>query len=787
MYARLLNNANLNFERLGEKNNVQFQKIKNIEIHLHQKLEKVKNLQSDSCYDFSDYSESINSNEDDELENSQSSSIRLTNTNLKSFSSLNLIKIIGKNQKNFTLFQIKKITKILDIFACIFACIGTLLSQIENEISYSENLNNRINIVKLCTQLSKFEWNISNIEYDNFKLDYLNKEKFYSLKIKKCSQIPFQIKIPKECEILRYLILLSTLLTIPFLISSSYFDILRETEMKKISDIKSIKINNIIFLIIELLILTPFPYPKMKKYLLYKEIGKFICYPISSILSVMTFLRIFFCIKLFKHLTKYTSTIAEYVCENNVCEANIRFAYKAFQKDHPFIALIIIFCFNCICLGLSIRTFERYYWENKDKIIMDWDYIINCMWYVFVSMTTVGYGDMYACTQIGRILALVACFIGNYFVSMMMVFMTQKSSLNEKEQKSYELINRLNIREKVIDIESWIIYSYFKIYNLKLQLMKRNEEIYNNNNNNNKTISVKTNAFNNIGNSPIYDKNKSNFVNKIKINNEDLKIAIEKRKIHNYILKVNKYKKEIASYGSISFQEILFSICERIDVQTLEIKNELNQLQNLNEIMLSYSEDLMNINRLLKKSLYATKLLYKIINSKKELFDKFSNVDQSLTNIFNMEIDSSEIEFNEDEIKELELMKKDEKFLDLLYSSNHNSYDFMISRKTTNKRLKNSKSIKYFKTISHTSMRNNRRIMNFRKNQIKKLKKIKNKTIILNSKINLNKRISTLIENKNEGNNLITANSSDSDIQKFLKKRFIHTNSRSHDKDKNNE
>ncbi len=132
-------------------------------------------------------------------------------------------------------------------------------------------------------------------------------------------------------------------------------------------------------------------------------------------------------------------------------------------------------------------------------------------------------------------------------------------------------------------------------------------------------------------------------------------------------------------------------------------------------------------------------------------------------------------------------MKKDEKFLDLLYSSNHNSYDFMISRKTTNKRLKNSKSIKYFKTISHTSMRNNRRIMNFRKNQIKKLKKIKNKTIILNSKINLNKRISTLIENKNEGNNLITANSSDSDIQKFLKKRFIHTNSRSHDKDKNNE
>jgi len=791
MYARLLNNANLNFERLGDKNNVQFQKIKNIEIDLHQKLEKVKNLQSDSCYDFSDYSDSLYSNEDEDLDNSLSSSTKINRKSVNSFSSLNLLKIISKNEKNFTLYQIKKITKILDILTCIFACIGTLLSQIENEISYSENLNNRINIVKLCTQLSKFEWNISKIEYDKFKLDYLNREKFYSLKIKQCSQIPFQLKIPNECESLRYLILITTLLTIPFLISSSYLDILREIEMKKISDIKSIKISNLIFLTIEFIIITPFPYPKMKKYLLYKEIGKFICYPISSILSALTFLRIFFCFKLFKHLTKYTSTVAEYVCENNICEANISFAYKAFQKDHPLAALIFIFLFNCICLGLSIRTFERYYWENKDEIIMDWDYIINCMWYVFVSMTTVGYGDMYACTQIGRVLALIACFIGNYFVSMMMVFMTQKSSLNEKEQKSYELTNRLYIREKVLDIESWIIYSYFKICNLKLKLNKKNEEIYiNNNNNNNKTISVKTNAFNYIGNSPIYDKSKCNFVNKSKINNEDLKIAIEKRKIHNYILKVNKYKKEISSYGSISFQEILYSISERIDIQTSEIKNELNQLQNLNEIMLSYSEDLMNINRLLKKSLYATKLFYKIINSKKELYGKFSQIDQSLTNIFNMEIDSSEIEFNEDEIKELELMQNDEYFLDHLYSSNHNSYDFMISRKSNNKNVKSSKSIKYFKTISHTSMRNNRRIMNFRKNQIKKLKKIKNKTIILNSKMNLNKKISNLNENDNKKkkhHNIITPESDTSDIQKFLKKRFLHTNSRSNVKDKKDE
>ena len=94
MYARLLNNANLNFERLGDKNNVQFQKIKNIEIDLHQKLEKVKNLQSDSCYDFSDYSDSLYSNEDEDLDNSLSSSTKINRKSVNSFSSLNLLKMM---------------------------------------------------------------------------------------------------------------------------------------------------------------------------------------------------------------------------------------------------------------------------------------------------------------------------------------------------------------------------------------------------------------------------------------------------------------------------------------------------------------------------------------------------------------------------------------------------------------------------------------------------------------------------------------------------------------------
>ena len=42
MYAILLNNAHINFERTGEKNTRELQRVKDIEIEVHKNLEKMK-------------------------------------------------------------------------------------------------------------------------------------------------------------------------------------------------------------------------------------------------------------------------------------------------------------------------------------------------------------------------------------------------------------------------------------------------------------------------------------------------------------------------------------------------------------------------------------------------------------------------------------------------------------------------------------------------------------------------------------------------------------------------
>lgn len=133
------------------------------------------------------------------------------------------------------------------------------------------------------------------------------------------------------------------------------------------------------------------PYPYLNTFFILNDLDYAFVMPISSILSSFSFIRFYFMLKLIKHLTKWTSFKAETVCEKYVCKADSTFAFKAFQKENPFLLLFIIFIFTCLCFGLSLRIFELYYWETIDpneEGFQNWNYMWNAMWCIFVSMTT---------------------------------------------------------------------------------------------------------------------------------------------------------------------------------------------------------------------------------------------------------------------------------------------------------------------------------------------------------------------------------------------------------------
>ena len=193
---------------------------------------------------------------------------------------------------------------------------------------------------------------------------------------------------------------------------------------------------------------------------------------------------------------------------------------------------------SCYCLGLAVKTFELFYWENYSTDsggYQNWNYQWNAMWFIFVSMTTVGYGDFYPKTQLGRLITLFACLFGVYFVSMMMVFLNSKTNPTEKEEKVLKLITRLKYRDLNRNLHSRIIYDYLMMLKFKRKVKNERKE--------NKNLNIKW--------------------------------TYHKRLIVNNIQEVRDNLKHIKSCDFVPHREQIQDICEKLQSNVEFIRDEI--------------------------------------------------------------------------------------------------------------------------------------------------------------------------------------------------------------------
>lgn len=65
------------------------------------------------------------------------------------------------------------------------------------------------------------------------------------------------------------------------------------------------------------------------------------------------------------------------------------------------------------------------------------------MWLIIITMTTVGFGEGYPSTHLGRFIGVIACIIGMLLVSLMVVSLTLSSEMTPEESKVELNFNRL--------------------------------------------------------------------------------------------------------------------------------------------------------------------------------------------------------------------------------------------------------------------------------------------------------------------------------------------------------
>ena len=180
----------------------------------------------------------------------------------------------------------------------------------------------------------------------------------------------------------------------------------------------------------------------------------------NSVMFSLCLMRLWFIFKLLVVFSDYSSARTQRVCRMNNFSVSFSFCMKALMQNIPYhvygtlLVLCLIFC-SC-----NLRVYER----GLDEVSgLDFANYWNCIWCIIITMTTVGFGDYFPSSIIGRIIGIMACFNGVFLISMLVVTITNVLNLSNHEQNVYMILEKVTLESEKLEVARDLIAKYFNI------------------------------------------------------------------------------------------------------------------------------------------------------------------------------------------------------------------------------------------------------------------------------------------------------------------------------------
>lgn len=199
-----------------------------------------------------------------------------------------------------------------------------------------------------------------------------------------------------------------------------------------------------------------------------KAITREICYTLSEFLYLVGFAKSYF---VYKYLLnkldskKSKQKLHRYDIEDEeVSEMNLIYFVV-------FLGIITI-----AILAEFLRVSERPFIEISHQNYSSYQ---NCIWCLICSLTSIGFGDLYPTTHMGRFSVVISSTMGALFLGLTLYFFSKWTTLSKSDTKTMKIIDKNRICGKII--VNCLIYNHFlikfgkydeKSINQKIKLLK---------------------------------------------------------------------------------------------------------------------------------------------------------------------------------------------------------------------------------------------------------------------------------------------------------------------------
>ena len=232
------------------------------------------------------------------------------------------------------------------------------------------------------------------------------------------------------------------------------------------------------YFFLEVLILIIFTPPYIEGFFEGKMLDGIFVYPYVSIITLFYFPKFYYFLKIVNHYSSFSQKKVQQLAEENKRTAGFEFSFKAYLQQKPFTMLFLMFTVSVVFYMFILRTVEYGFTNDlsninsSSKVILDPNLkkYFDVFWVVTITMTTVGYGDIYPNTHLGRFVAFFASITGTCIISLMISFLSGRMEFDNDQKKAYALIlKNENIDEMKKDARQAIIlyFKFVKILNTK--------------------------------------------------------------------------------------------------------------------------------------------------------------------------------------------------------------------------------------------------------------------------------------------------------------------------------